>query len=556
MKKKCIALLCMTLFLAQSFVHSFQSSSTRFIRSRDFLRVASSSWHSNRSCRCSRVTDRLFQSSFYTRQRRRSSTTHYSLLTNEHVGGQDEPYLLEDTIFALSSGSSVQATAVALIRLSGPDCRNILKSLLGDKQAFPKPRYASLRRLYHPESRIQLDQALVLYFPTPHSFTGEDCVELHVHGGRAVIASMLDCLSKLARMAEPGEFTQRAFASNKLDVLQVEALADLLTSDTEHQRAQAMAQLEGHVSAVYIEWREVLIAALAHAEAVIDFGDDEMNSLQDEDTASDVWGGVADKVRSLVTSMKKQLSRRNSELLRTGVKIAIVGPPNAGKSSLFNILAERPAAIVSNTAGTTRDVLEVAMDLGGTKCILQDTAGMRDETDDAIEREGMKRALEAAKSANIVVLMVDSSAPNNTKEMLPMLLETHSQSHIMLAYNKVDLGLIDELESERIDASVSSVHLLSCVTQQGLDDFLAELTERAAIDPDDGLITRARHRQHVEAATEALERFLELSSQGSMAVDMAAEELRLAASELGRITGAVDVEDVLDKLFADFCIGK
>jgi tRNA modification GTPase len=520
----------------------------------------------------------------------------------------------DDTIYAVASGgsSSSPATAVALIRISGPQAKPILQSLLGQDQTFPKARYACLRRLYHPKSHIQIDQALVLYFSAPNSYTGEDCVELHCHGSRAVIAALLAALSSSSsttttRLAEPGEFTQRAFAHGKLDVLQVEGLADLLASDTEQQRQVALAQLEGHVSAIYRDWRDILIAALAHAEAVIDFGDDEMNSLEeaghdnDDDTDTDgttiaaaatmtdtVWGGVTVQVQFLVASMRLQLSRsRNSELLRLGVRIAIVGPPNAGKSSLFNLLAQRPAAIVSNIAGTTRDVLEVAMDLGGMKCLLQDTAGIRDDTTDVIEQEGMKRALAAAQSAHIVVLLVDSHNNNNATTsggdgdddvdpqknnnnivatMLPTLLETHDAKDLVLVYNKIDLSpsssSLDDHDyyandHHHHDAAVSSVHRISCVTQQGLDEFLADLTQRVAINPDDdGLITRARHRQHVEAASEALERFIELSAHGSVVVDLAAEELRLAASELGRITGAVDVEDILDKLFTDFCIGK
>jgi tRNA modification GTPase len=540
------------------------------------------------------------------RRRRPNLLQHRAIAatTSQHqISADDEARQEEDdNIYAVASGggssSTTQATAVALIRISGPQAKHILQSLLGNNQTFPKPRYACLRRLYHPKSHIQIDQALVLYFSAPNSYTGEDCVELHCHGSRAVIAALLAALSSSTvsttaktRLAEPGEFTQRAFAHGKLDVLQVEGLADLLASDTEQQRQVALAQLEGHVSAIYRDWRDILIAALAHAEAVIDFGDDEMNSLEeaghddDHDTDTDgttiaatamtdtVWGGVTVQVQSLVESMREQLSRsRNSELLRLGVRIAIVGPPNAGKSSLFNLLAQRPAAIVSNVAGTTRDVLEVAMDLGGMKCLLQDTAGIRDDTNDVIEQEGMKRALAAAQSAHIVVLLVDHNAaggdddPQNNNNsivatMLPTLLETHDAKDLVLVYNKIDLAPDDHYYSSKdhhnADALVSSVHRISCVTQQGLDEFLADLTNRVAINPDDdGLITRARHRQHVEAASEALERFIELSAHGSVVVDLAAEELRLAASELGRITGAVDVEDILDKLFTDFCIGK
>jgi tRNA modification GTPase len=417
-----------------------------------------------------------------------------------------------------------------------------------------------------------LDHALVLLFQQPNSFTGEDLVELHCHGSRAVVQGLLDLLPTLGlRMAEPGEFTQRAFGNGKLDLVQVEALADILAADTQSQLQQALSQLDGKLSQVYEEWRTQLISGLAHAEAVIDFGDDERlgeDDILDDDSAQwDVWGSVGERMLSLQGSMKMHLQdERKGELVREGVKIAIVGPPNAGKSSLFNLLARKDAAIVSPIAGTTRDVLQVALDLGGVKCTLQDTAGVRRETSDSLEMEGMKRASSVAKQADLVVAMVDATEASKGMDIVQSVLDENElkAEHVMLVLNKLDLLHSTELPKE--SQVFGGTFQVSCETSAGIDSFLMALTKtvvertQSDVGQDQGqegaLITRARHRQHVEAAAEALGRFCILSQQGSMAVDMAAEELRLAASELGRITGAVDVEDVLDVLFTDFCIGK
>ena len=541
------------------------------------------------------VSSRLFFSTFESMQ-----STEYPMLKNDQFKDDEE----DDTIFALSSGgSAAQATAVAIIRISGAQALPILQSLTHPGTLLPKPRYAALRKLYYNEQ--PLDQALVLYFPGPNSFTGEDVVELHCHGSRAVVQGVLEAISdssKLARYAEAGEFTQRAWRNGKMDVLQVEALADLLTADTNTQRLQALQQLEGKLSETYQSWREKLIAGLAHAEAVIDFGDDERFNDNDFDDDPEVgrrlqqesvWGGVIDQMQSLCKEMEIQLSdQRRGELVREGVRISILGPPNAGKSSLFNVLAQRDAAIVSDTPGTTRDVLELTLNLGGVKCILQDTAGVRTATDDSIEREGMKRALAAAARADLVVSLVDSTDYQAGIDILNRVLTecvrakdrddddfdddantdvgSLTPKSILLVRNKYDLLSGDSSSfNSAIANDLAGSYDISCVTQEGIDQFLDNLTSLVlsrvtgtslnSSSPSRGegaLITRARHRQHVRSAADALNRFDYLSRQGSIAVDMAAEELRLAASELGRITGAVDVEDVLDKLFTDFCIGK
>jgi tRNA modification GTPase len=508
--------------------------------------------------------------------RRLASTTASSSSNND-----DEPSQ-EDTIFALSSGyTGQQVTALAVLRISGPQAHTVLDTLTKNNTKLPPARTAALRKLYYQDT--MLDHALVLLFQQPRSFTGEDLVELHCHGSRAVVQGLLDVLPKLGcRMAEPGEFTQRAFGNGKLDLVQVEALADILGADTQSQLQQALSQLDGKLSQVYEDWRLQLISGLAHAEAVIDFGDDERlgedDILDDDSEQWNVWGNVRDRMHELRTSMGLHLrDERKGELVREGVKIAIVGPPNAGKSSLFNLLAQRDAAIVSPIAGTTRDVLQVSMDLGGVKCTLQDTAGVRSEgeTSDSLELEGIKRAQSVAEQADLVVAMVDATEASRGIDIVQGVLEEKEKllksEHILLVLNKLDL--VDTTTTKAAASPSSSsdgllqfggTHEISCITQEGIDGFLDALTKsvvsRTTQRDDDGgegaLITRARHRQHVEASSEALERFEILSTQGTMAVDMAAEELRLAASELGRITGAVDVEDVLDVLFNDFCIGK
>jgi len=519
----------------------------------------------------------------------------------------EEQSTTDDTIFALSSGfTGEQATAVAVIRISGPQANAVLGNLLRTspscKPRLPKYRQAALRKLYHPVDRSILDHALVLSFKGPNSFTGEDLVELQCHGSRVIIERLLtEALPSLGcRLAEPGEFTQRAFSQGKLDLVQVEALADILTAETHLQVEQGLKHLNGDVSKTYEAWRSTLVSGLAHAEAVIDFGDDEHLLLGDDDEMYDgttdealqqqqesVWGEVGEKMTQLQQSMKHSLEDgRRGELIREGIKVAIIGPPNAGKSSLFNLLARRDAAIVSPIAGTTRDVLQVSMDLGGVKCTLQDTAGVRSNTTDALELEGIKRAKFVIQEADLVVAMIDITDASYGMEIVESVLEECDDAddddkydnarevgstRMLLVRNKQDLieegSKISAAEGTQQQINFGdAIFDISCREQEGIDSFLDALTQkvvaRTRLDAsssssgEGALITRARHRQHIEAAAIALERFAVLSREGSMAVDMAAEELRLAASELGRITGAVDVEDVLDVLFSDFCIGK
>ena len=543
------------------------------------------------------------------------------------AGRPFDPAREDETIFALSSGGGGAgggATAVSVIRLTGPRSHDALCALLvGPGRALadvrlPEPRVASLRTLWEPRLSADssdppepLDSALVLTFRGPRSFTGEDVVEIHCHGSRAVVRGILDTLSSLGdlyglRPADRGEFTQRAYGRGKLGLTEVEALADLITADTSAQRKQALRQFDGRLGRLYEGWRAELTKCLAHAEAVIDFGDDED---LDEDDGTDfsaeggggmgVWGNIAPAASDLQERMERHLADANrGELTRDGVKVAIVGPPNTGKSSFLNVLSDRDAAIVSPVAGTTRDVVEVTLDLGGVRCTISDTAGVREEgtTDDLIEVEGMKRAKRAAADAHVIVCMVDATDVDDGTVAVRELLQDANvlekggeggpviggERSVLFVMNKIDLL---RPAAEPSDANEAEVTLpaapedlgadtfgISCDTNAGMDDLLQKLTgsvvarvasasgdsdaDASAVEGEGAVITRARHRRHVEAAAQALERFDVLSGQGYVALDMAAEELRLAASELGRITGAIDVEDVLDVLFADFCIGK
>ena len=475
-------------------------------------------------------------------------------------------------------------------------------------------RYATLRTLYEynpnisDKPSIPLDQALVLYFPGPNSFSGEDIVELHTHGSRAVVSDVLNTLSTLPsiemykketlekvtkpqsqfllRPADRGEFTQRAYTNGKLGLVEVEALADLITSDTTMQRRQALLQLDGRVTKVYDEWRKQLIAGLAHSEAVIDFGDDEDllgdDNFDDNENISGeslVWGNVRNQIFNLLKHMNQFLQDdRRGEIVRDGVRIAIVGPPNAGKSSLLNLLARRNVAIVSPIAGTTRDVVEVVLDLGGVRCILSDTAGLRAETDgDVIEEEGIRRATKVAKEAHVILFMEDALI-QKSDELTPSIEEivgldqNNSMFNGIMIKVKNKIDLLDSAQRSSLnnkrDKSIEILDFgISCSTGLGVDVLLDQLekvvisrvsSSSSSSSIDDGLIiTRARHRRHIIEAEAALSRFMQLTETDDlMTIDLAAEELRLAASAIGRITGAVDVEEVLDVLFADFCIGK
>jgi tRNA modification GTPase len=451
-----------------------------------------------------------------------------------------------DTIFALSSGRP--PAAIAVVRVSGPQAGPALQTLIGK---IPAPRHAALARVRDPGGEI-IDEGLALWFPGPRSETGEDTAELQLHGGRAVIAAVLSALARVpgCRPAEAGEFTRRAFENGRLDLTRVEGLADLIGADTEAQRRQAFRQMRGALGDRAEAWRATLIEALALVEARIDFPDE-------GDVPEDLIGPALVKAHALRDEIAATLAdQRRGERLREGLVVAIAGPPNAGKSSLLNRIARREAAIVSPFAGTTRDVIEVHLDLDGCPVTLLDTAGIRDSTD-PVEQEGVRRARERAAAADLVLWVMDAAASGEIPG--DVLAEEFPNNAKWIVWNKTDL--VSLLRIKSLKSIVYKLdypsYFISALTESGFDEFLAALGGHAqeylgSTEP--ALVTRARHRYALENALAALERALAEPTPGRD--DVVAEELRLAGRALGRLTGRVDVEDVLDVIFRDFCIGK
>jgi tRNA modification GTPase len=454
-----------------------------------------------------------------------------------------------DTIFALSSGRL--PAAIAVVRVSGPRAGHVLAALV---RKMPAAREAMLARLREPADGATsgesvgepIDDALVLWFPAPKSETGEDTVEFHLHGGRAVVAALVRALGAMEglRPAEPGEFTRRSFANGKLDLTGVEGLADLIGAETEAQRRQAFRQLRGLLGEQAESWRTRLISALALVEAVIDFPDE-------GDVPHDLVAPARDIARELYDEIGALLDdRHRGERLRDGPVVAIAGPVNVGKSSIINLLAGRSAAIVSPHAGTTRDVIEVHLDLGGYPLTVLDTAGLRDSAD-PVEQEGVRRARERAGEADLVLWVVDAAAAGS---VLPPADFGDRMPETWVVFNKCDIaqhgcGKAAEYRGRKWLE-------LSAKTGQNFDKLLKMLEEYLSANfPTNHsvLITRARHRHLLENCRQSLGRML---AEPEGREDIIAEELRLAARDLGRLTGRVDVEDVLDVIFRDFCIGK
>jgi len=448
------------------------------------------------------------------------------------------------TIFALSSAPG--KAGIAVLRVSGPQAAAAARALSG--RAELPARKAVTVRLRDPRSGETLDHGLVLLFKGKCSYTGEDLAEFHVHGGRAVVAGVVDALASMPglRPAAPGEFTRRAFEHGKLDLTAAEAIADLVEADTAVQRRQALRQQEGALAALYDGWGDKLLQALSLAEAAIDFAEEEL--------PGSLYRQLHLIIDSITPCIKAHLSdAHRGERLRAGLQLVILGPPNAGKSSLLNILARREAAIVAATAGTTRDVIEVSLDLGGYPVTLADTAGLRDSAED-VESEGVRRARARAESADLKILLFDGEHWPALDATTAALIDDRS----LAVLNKSDL-LDDKHEKSVItDFACKYFHRISCLTGVGIDDFLQCLEEEIArrYRPiEDPVITRARHREALEECLEALERYLSASGGGA-ASELGAEDLRLAARSLGRITGRVEVEDILDRIFGQFCIGK
>jgi tRNA modification GTPase len=399
---------------------------------------------------------------------------------------------------------------------------------------LPPARVARRTRFVDPASGERLDDGLVLWFPGPRSATGEDLAELHLHGSRAVLAAVMRVLSRLGlRLAEPGEFTRRAFLNGKLDLLQAEGIADLAAAETEAQRRQALRQLDGELGGLYRGWCHRLTRILAHLEAAIDF--------PDEDLPPEIEDRILGETEVLITEIGHHLADgRRGERLRDGIMVTILGPPNAGKSSLLNRIARREAAITSPIAGTTRDIVEVAIDLAGFPVVLADTAGLR-ESEDVVEQEGLRRALRRAEEAEIRLFVFDARSPAEAggASAWPGL-------DTILVANKTDLV------TPRDDDPNPALPI-SALTGEGIDALLSALGARVAQNfrIEAPVLTRARHRQALEEAVTSLRRAL-----AAPLPELRAEDLRLALRRLGHITGTVDIEDLLDVIFRDFCIGK
>ncbi len=449
------------------------------------------------------------------------------------------------TIFALSSGRP--PAAIAVVRISGPRAGTALQALIG---RVPEPRKAALARVRDGDGEV-IDEALALWFPAPHSETGEDVAELQLHGGHAVIAAVLDRLGTVegCRLAEAGEFTRRGFENGKLDLTAVEGLADLIAAETSAQRRLAYRQLKGLIGDRAEDWRRRLIEALALVEARIDFSDE-----------ADVPENLVQPALHAAQQLRNEIAAAladggRGERLRDGLVVAIAGPPNAGKSTLLNRLARREAAIVSPYAGTTRDVIEVHLDLGGYPITLLDTAGIRD-SDEPVEQEGIRRARERAADADLILWVVDVSANNGAVIERPANFE---KSKVWLIENKID---VTEPKTRSSGVKYDKTEFqftarISAKGGKGINQLVEALRQDVAAQfaaTDSVLITRGRHRHALAQTLAALDRALAHKTAGSE--ELIAEELRSAATTLGRLTGRVDVEDILDVIFRDFCIGK
>ena len=442
------------------------------------------------------------------------------------------------TIYALSSGSGT--SGIATIRVSGKLAKKVVEQLTNSQ--IPEPRIATLKKINNINTNELIDEGIIIWFPGPNSYTGEDMVEFHVHGSLAVVEAIQNSISEIegCRIADPGEFTKIAFQNNKINLLKAESIADLISSETEIQRRQAVKIMTGKSAERFNSWRDGLVKVLANVEAKIDF--------PDEDLPEDILKNIKTKVNEIKNEIKKTLNdQKVGERIREGFKIAIVGPPNAGKSSLLNYLSNKEAAIVSEIAGTTRDVIEVHLNINGLPVIISDTAGIRSSKDE-IERKGIKLALQKAEDADLNIVIIEPKSGFFTGFLKDLL-----TSKSILVINKSDLNenlFIDEFKKYK-------PIYISIKKEKNLNLLITEIKNKLKHqfhNSEDILITRERHRQNLEKCVEHLQTFEEKNNLEEF--DKASEDLRLAIRHLGRITGKVDVEEILDSIFNDFCIGK
>ena len=442
------------------------------------------------------------------------------------------------TIYALSSGPGI--SGVAVVRVSGKDTSKVVGLITSEE--LPVPRVATLRKMNNINTNELIDEGLIIWFPGPESYTGEDLAEFHVHGSRAVVVALHETISKIqnCRLAEPGEFTKRAFQNGKINLLKAESIGDLISSETEIQRKQAIKIMNGNSSDKFNSWREKLLKILSHVEAKIDF--------PDEDLPKDALHEITETSKQVSSEIQKVLKdQKIGEIIREGFKIAIVGPTNVGKSSLLNYLSKKDVAIVSETAGTTRDVIETHLNLDGYPVIVSDTAGIRDSKDE-IEKKGIKLALKRAEEADLRLVVIEPKSLDFTG-FLKDLFDKNS----ILIINKSDLL------KRQLDPQIKKLDhvLISIIKNSNLDILINKIIKKLKdkfISSEDILITRERHRQHLEQCVEHLMNFNDKNKNDDL--DKGAEDLRLATRHLGMIVGKVDVEEILGSIFNDFCIGK
>ncbi len=442
------------------------------------------------------------------------------------------------TIYALSSGPGI--SGIAVIRVSGPETKKVIKVLT--KGSLPKPRLATLKKINKINTNELIDEGIIIWFPGPQSYTGEDMAEFHVHGSKAIIEALQNSISqvKYCRIAEPGEFTKIAFQNNKINLLKAESIADLISSETEIQRKQAIRIMSGESSTKFISWREGLLKILSNVEAKIDFPDEELpnNILKD----------IKVKSEKIKNEIKKTLDdQKVGERIREGFKIAIVGPTNVGKSSLLNYLSRREVAIVSEIAGTTRDVIETHLNIDGLPVVVSDTAGIRDSKDE-IEKKGIRLSLKRAEDADLNIVVIEPKSAHFTGFLKDLISDKS-----ILVINKSDLG-IDNIIYEFKKYNPIYISIKKEKNLNKLISIIKEKLKNQFINSEDILITRERHRQHLEQCVFHLENFENKNEVQDF--DKGAEDLRLATRHLGIIVGKVDVEEILGTIFNDFCIGK
>ena len=442
------------------------------------------------------------------------------------------------TIFALSSGPGI--SGVAIIRISGSKSSDVIKSLTGKE--IPKPRVATLRKINNINTSELIDEGIIIWFPGPESYTGEDMAEIHIHGSKAVVIALQEEISKIenCRLAEPGEFTKLAFQNGKINLLKAESIADLISAETEMQRLQAVKIMKGHSAEKFDDLREKLLKILSFVEAKIDFPEEDLPN-ENTQQIKKVSTEVLNQIKKILNDQKV------GEIIREGFKIAIVGPTNAGKSSLLNNLSNRDVAIVSEIAGTTRDVIEVHLNIDGYPVIISDTAGIRNSKDE-IEKKGIKLSLDRAENADLKLVVVDAKSVDFSGFLNDLL-----KDNAILVVNKSDL-----INGE-LDPKVKKLDhvLISLKENLNLDKLILKIKNKLKtkfIVNEDILITRERHRQHLVQCSDYLRNFIEKNDKKDF--DKGAEDLRLATRHLGMIVGKVDVEEILGSIFNDFCIGK